>query len=67
MDLDEPGEGGSRYGLITDDTQMTLFTVEGMIRASVRTDRGLGFTVPVVHHAYDRWLDTQLLPGPDGA
>lgn len=54
------------YGRITDDTQMTLFTVEGMIRASVRTDRGLGFTVAVLHHAYDRWLDTQLLPGPDG-
>ncbi len=59
--------GGSRvYGRITDDTQMTLFTVEGMIRASVRTDRGLGFTVGVLHHAYDRWLDTQLQPGPDG-
>ncbi|WBB63238.1 ADP-ribosylglycohydrolase family protein [Streptomyces sp. WMMC500] len=54
------------YGRITDDTQMTLFTVEGMIRASVRTDRGLGFTVGVLHHAYDRWLDTQLQPGPDG-
>ncbi|MGD7731813.1 ADP-ribosylglycohydrolase family protein [Propionibacteriaceae bacterium G57] len=54
------------YGRITDDTQMTLFTVEGMIRASVRTDRGLGFTVAVTHHAYDRWLDTQQLSGPDG-
>lgn len=58
---------GSRvYGRITDDTQMTLFTVEGMIRASVRTDRGLGFTVAVLHHAYDRWLDTQRQSGPDG-
>lgn len=53
-------------GTITDDTQMTLFTVEGLIRASVRTDRGLGFTVAVVQHAYDRWLDTQLLPEPSG-
>ena len=53
-------------GTVTDDTQMTLFTVEGLIRAGVRTDRGLGFTVGVVHHAYDRWLDTQLLPGPSG-
>lgn len=63
-----PDDVGSTdaYGRITDDTQMTLFTVEGMIRASVRTDRGLGFTVGVLHHAYDRWLDTQLLPGPDG-
>src|SRR5690625_2387338 len=58
--------GTEAYGLITDDTQMTLFTVEGMIRASVRTDRGLGFTVAVLHHAYDRWLDTQSLSGPDG-
>lgn len=53
-------------GTVTDDTQLTLFTVEGLIRAGVRTDRGLGFTVAVVQHAYDRWLDTQLLPGPSG-
>ncbi|TCC08194.1 ADP-ribosylglycohydrolase family protein [Kribbella soli] len=58
--------GGWPAGTITDDTQMTLFTVEGLIRASVRTDRGLGFTVAVVQHAYDRWLDTQNLPGPNG-
>ena len=58
--------GGWPAGTVTDDTQMTLFTVEGLIRASVRTDRGLGFTVAVVQHAYDRWLDTQNLPGPTG-
>ncbi len=58
--------GTSGYGQITDDTQMTLFTVEGMIRASVRVDRGLGFTLSVLHHAYDRWLDTQNLSRPDG-
>ncbi|MDQ1250370.1 MAG: ADP-ribosylglycohydrolase family protein [Actinomycetota bacterium] len=52
-------------GLITDDTQMTMFSVEGIIRASVRArQRGLGFTVGVVQHAYLRWLDTQLLPAP---
>jgi hypothetical protein len=39
--------------------KMTLFTVEGIIRASVRTDRGLGLTVGLVHQAYDRWLETQ--------
>lgn len=55
---------GVRHGLVTDDTQLTLFTVEGLIRAGVRTDRGLGFTVAVVHHAYDRWLDTQTLSAP---
>ncbi|WP_433159139.1 ADP-ribosylglycohydrolase family protein [Kribbella sp. CA-247076] len=60
------GSAGWPPGTITDDTQMTLFTVEGLIRAGVRTDRGIGFTVAVVHHAYDRWLDTQLLPAPSG-
>lgn len=64
--LPENVAGSRAYGRITDDTQMTLFTVEGMIRASVRQDRGLGFTVGVLHHAYDRWLDTQLQSGPDG-
>src|SRR5687767_9208607 len=60
------GGAGWPAGTVTDDTQMTLFTVEGLIRAGVRTDRGIGFTVAVVHHAYDRWLDTQLLPAPSG-
>ncbi|WP_260194752.1 ADP-ribosylglycohydrolase family protein [Actinophytocola gossypii] len=49
---------------ITDDTQMTLFTVAGLIRAGIRRDRGLGLTVAVVHAAYDQWLDTQRLPEP---
>ncbi|MBE3011975.1 ADP-ribosylglycohydrolase family protein [Microbispora sp. NEAU-D428] len=50
-----------KTGLITDDTQMTLFTVEGLIRAGVRVDeRGIGGgEVQVVRHAYLRWLDTQ--------
>ncbi|TCO50597.1 ADP-ribosylglycohydrolase [Kribbella antiqua] len=60
------GSIGWPPGTITDDTQMTLFTVEGLIRAGVRTDRGLGFTFAVVQHAYDRWLDTQTLNGPSG-
>lgn len=71
----EVGDAGVRayvvdhgsYGRITDDTQMTLFTVEGMIRASVRTDRGIGFTRAVVHNAYLRWLKTQETAGPDGS
>jgi ADP-ribosylglycohydrolase len=50
--------------LITDDTQMTLFTVEGLIRASVRWDRGVCHPPSVVHRAYLRWLDTQRLPAP---
>lgn len=64
--ISETIDGSPAHGRITDDTQMTLFTVEGLIRASVRTDRGLGLTVAVVHRAYDRWLDTQLMPGSDG-
>jgi len=35
------------FGLITDDTQMTLFIAEGIIRSRVREDRGLGFNVVV--------------------
>lgn len=53
-------------GRITDNTQLTLFAVEGIIRASVRTDRGIGFTVGVLAGSYDRWLDTQLLDRPSG-
>jgi ADP-ribosylglycohydrolase len=52
------------YGLVTDDTQMTLFTVEGLIRAGIRRDRGIGFTVAMVHASLDAWLDTQIRPGP---
>ncbi len=47
-------------GAITDDTQMTLFTVEGLIRAEVRGEaRGTSHPPSVVHHAYRRWLLTQ--------
>ncbi|GAB3418447.1 ADP-ribosylglycohydrolase family protein [Flindersiella endophytica] len=50
---------GGRRGLVTDDTQMTLFTVEGIIRAAVRWDRGVCHPPAVVHRAYLRWLTTQ--------
>src|SRR4051812_22808038 len=40
---------------VTDDTQMTLFTAEGLIRRELHgTD-----TVTSVRNAYLRWLDTQ--------
>ncbi len=49
-----------RRGAITDDTQMTLFTVEGTIRAVVRgTLKGICSPPGVVWHAYRRWLVTQ--------
>lgn len=49
-----------RRGAITDDTQMTLFTAEGLLRAVQRhRDRGICNPVMVVRHAYLRWLGTQ--------
>jgi ADP-ribosylglycohydrolase len=39
---------------------MTLFTVEGLIRAHVRGSlKGICHPPSVVHHAYLRWLETQ--------
>jgi len=53
-------EAYGRRGAVTDDTQMTLFTAEGLIRAWVRGEaRGLGHPPSVVWHAYLRWLTTQ--------
>ncbi|MGH3658424.1 MAG: ADP-ribosylglycohydrolase family protein [Micromonosporaceae bacterium] len=47
VDLDEPG-------LITDDTQMTLFTADGLIRGLLHGD-----PVARLWEAYQRWLLTQ--------
>lgn len=63
-----------QIGAITDDTQMTLFTAEGFLRAHVRAViKGIGPAFDsVTHHAYQRWLHTQGYPvsfnesGPDG-
>lgn len=47
-------------GSITDDTQMTLFTAEGVIRARTRIVlEGSVAPVGVVFHAYRRWYYTQ--------
>lgn len=47
-------------GAVTDDTQMTLFTAEGLIRARVRNaERGICHPPSVIHHALIRWLYTQ--------
>ncbi len=49
-----------RLGAITDDTQMTLFTAEGLLRAHVRGGmRGLTDYAGIADHAYLRWLETQ--------
>lgn len=49
-----------RVGAITDDTQLTLFTADGLLRSWVR-GRMTGTTteVGVTSHAYLRWLATQ--------
>ena len=48
---------------ITDDTQMTLFTAEGILRAETRGIRkGICHPPSVVFFAYQRWLLTQGYP-----
>ncbi|MBO8195952.1 ADP-ribosylglycohydrolase family protein [Streptomyces oryzae] len=54
-----------RRGAVTDDTQMTLFTVDGLIRAHVRRDTGAWHPPTDVHAAYRRWAATQRDWGPD--
>lgn len=58
-----------QLGAITDDTQMMLFTAEGLLRAYVRAEaRGMCEPYAVIHHALLRWLLTQGMktnPVPD--
>lgn len=45
---------------ITDDTQMTLFTAEGILRAECRgINKGICHPPTVIYYAYQRWLITQ--------
>ena len=56
---DLPPHQGLR-GAVTDDTQMTLFTAEGIIRAQIRGAlKGICHPPSVVHHALLRWYKTQ--------
>jgi len=49
-----------KLGAITDDTQMTLFTAEGALRAWVReVARGICHPPSIIALAYQRWLHTQ--------
>lgn len=53
-----PAYGG--LGRITDDTQLTLFTAEGLLRTFVRGRmRGMASHEDVMANAYRRWLLTQ--------
>ena len=50
-------------GAITDDTQMMLFTAEGLLRAYVcGSSRGTCHVPSIIHHALLRWLITQDYP-----
>jgi ADP-ribosylglycohydrolase len=49
-----------RRGAITDDTQMTLFTAEALVRGLHRfQERGIASVAAVARGAYLRWLSTQ--------
>ncbi|MER5973519.1 ADP-ribosylglycohydrolase family protein [Streptomyces sp. NPDC002055] len=54
-----------RRGAVTDDTQMTLFTLDGLIRAQVRRDTGAWHPPTDVFRAHRRWSVTQSDWGPD--
>jgi len=69
--IQKHGAGGIRdleinhggQALITDDTQMTLFTAEGILRENTRGNiKGICHPPTVVFHAYQRWLLTQGYP-----
>jgi ADP-ribosyl-[dinitrogen reductase] hydrolase len=49
-----------KLGAITDDTQMTLFTAEGVMRGWLRGNiRGICHMPSVIGRAYQRWYRTQ--------
>lgn len=51
----------NNMGEFTDDTQLTLFTAEALLRAEHRAVlRGVGGALPkITHYSYLRWLHTQ--------
>lgn len=58
--VDEILTHDGRVGAITDDTQMTLFTAEGLVRAHERGRRSISEgAVAIVHEALLRWYATQ--------
>lgn len=66
--ITDPVSPESGLAEITDDTQMTLFTAEGIIRAGAGRGNGRDtIHVPtVVYRAYLRWLATQGYPRLEG-
>ncbi|TVZ81785.1 ADP-ribosylglycohydrolase family protein [Streptomyces sp. BK340] len=63
-----PGARGV-VGRISDDTQMTLFTVEALVQAHARErEKGIGGAwALLLRQAYERWLQTQSKAGPEEA
>ncbi len=58
--LADYSEAYGRIGAFTDDTQMTLFTAEGLILSKIRQEyKGEKGIVSAVYHALLRWLLTQ--------
>lgn len=58
--LSNYSEAYGRIGAIMDDTQMTLFTAEGLILSKVRQEyQGEDGIISSVYHALLRWLYTQ--------
>lgn len=59
-------EAYGRVGAITDDTQMSMFTLDGLIRAHIALRRtGDTDLARHLHRAYLRWLHTQHDPVPE--
>ena len=53
----------SEYAEISDDTQMTLFTAEGILRTMTRLrHKGITSLIDVTYYAYLRWIHTQGYP-----
>ncbi|GGT35938.1 ADP-ribosylglycohydrolase family protein [Streptomyces purpureus] len=63
--LADPAPAYGRRGAVTAATQLTLFTVDGLIRAQVRRDTGAWHPPTDVHRAHLRWAATQRDWGPD--
>ncbi|WAZ22366.1 ADP-ribosylglycohydrolase family protein [Streptomyces cinnabarinus] len=63
--LTDFGLGYGRRGAVTHLTQLTLFSVDGLIRAQVRRDTGAWHPPTDLHRAYLRWAATQRDWGPD--
>ncbi|WP_327362472.1 ADP-ribosylglycohydrolase family protein [Streptomyces sp. NBC_01296] len=63
--LIEPAPAYGRRGTVTAATQLTLFTVDGLIRAHVRRDTGAWHPPTDIHRAHLRWAATQHDWGPD--